>query len=230
MLNVKVFGIATLLALFWLVPQGRSQAPAVRTIDQSTWEEASGNLDYSKDVPKPKKQKKTRAPVSGPNLDFSFKGLDAILLVLGIVLLIALIGYGLYTALDTPSNRMLARDGTEITLENVEQYLHESDLDRFLREALAKQDYNQAVRLYYLKIIKNLSEQGAIDWAKEKTNRDYLREMQHHALAQPFRAATQTYEYIWYGNQRLSVWHFGEIELSLKQLLEQTSGVKTNQP
>jgi Domain of unknown function (DUF4129) len=230
MLNVKVFGIATLLAMFWFVPQGRSQAPAVRTIDQSTWEKASGNLDYSNDVPQPQKQRKPREPVSGPNIDFSFKGLDTILLVLGIVLLIALIGYGLYTVLDAPSNRMLARDGTEITLENVEQYLHESDLDRFLREALTKQDYNQAVRLYYLKIIKNLSEQGAIDWAKEKTNRDYLREMQHHTLAQPFRAATQTYEYIWYGNQRLSAWHFGEMEVSLMQLLEQTSGVKTNHP
>lgn len=226
MYSVKFIGLLVLFVLFGFMPQGYSQAPALRTIDQTTWDKASGNVDYSKDVPEPPKVRKPRNPISAPDFNFNFKNLDSFLLLLAIILLIGLIGYGLYIALDTPANQMLARDGTAITLENVEQYLHESDLERFLREALANQDYNQAVRLYYLKIIKNLSEQGAIDWAREKTNRDYLREMQNHVLAQPFRKATQTYEYIWYGNQALSAWHFGELEGGFKQLLEQTAGPK----
>ena len=48
-----------------------------------------------------------------------------------------------------PSNKKVKKKTGPITLENVEENIHESDLDKFLREALAKEDYQQAVRLYY---------------------------------------------------------------------------------
>ena len=121
--------------------------------------------------------------------------------------------------MNAPRNRQIARDGVEITLDNVEQYIHESDLDRFLREALAAGNYALAVRLYYLQVIKHFSETGAIRWSREKTNRDYLREMKDHRLGRAFREATRHYERVWYGNEALDGAGFSALEPSYKQLI-----------
>jgi hypothetical protein len=118
--------------------------------------------------------------------------------------------------LEAPRNKQIARDGVEITLDNLDDYLHETDLDRFLREALTQGNYPLAVRLYYLQIIKNLAEKNAIRWSREKTNRDYLREMRGHPAAEPFREATRIYERVWYGNQPLSAEEFAALEPKMK--------------
>ena len=112
-----------------------------------------------------------------------------------------------------------ARDGVEITLDNLDEYLHETDLDRFLREALEKSDYPLAVRIYYLQIIKSLSEKNAIKWSREKTNRDYLRETREYRLGESFRVATRAYERVWYGNQTLSATDYARLEPEFKNLL-----------
>ena len=73
-------------------------------------------------------------------------------------------------------------------MDNLDQYIHETDLERFLREALAQGNYTLAIRLYYLQVIKDLSAKSAIRWSREKTNRDYQRELRSHRLAEPFLA------------------------------------------
>ena len=134
-------------------------------------------------------------------------------------LAVAGIVYGIYRMLKAPKNRVIARDGVEITLENLEEYLHETDLERFLREALEKGDYPLVIRLYYLQIIKSLSEKNAIRWSKEKTNRDYLRETREHRMGEQFRIVTRTYERVWYGNQSLTLHEFGRLEPQFKNLI-----------
>lgn len=42
------------------------------------------------------------------------------------------------------------KEDYEITIDNLEEYIHESDLDRFLRERPAKGQYREAIRVYYL--------------------------------------------------------------------------------
>jgi len=121
--------------------------------------------------------------------------------------------------MQTPRNRVLSRDGTEITLANLDEYIHETDLERFLREALASSNWPLAVRLYFLQTIKQLSEKGVIVWSKEKTNRDYLREMRSHRLSTQFRDTTRQYERVWYGNQEISAADFALLEPEFKALL-----------
>ena len=190
-----------------------------RVIQDQEWEKAAGELDYSQDLPKSKKEEKPKEPSASSDSEL-FTGLmqllGTLLQVLAVVLAIAVIGYGVYRMLQEPRNKLIARDGVEITEANLENYLHETDLERFLREALARRDYSQAIRLYYLQIIKQLSESGAIQWSKEKTNRDYLREMRSHPQAETFQQLTRIYERIWYGNVRLDAAHFATLEPSFK--------------
>ncbi len=220
---VLLWGVNTLVWAQTSPADGSSEAPPVvlRPVSEGRWRDASGTLDYSDDKWKEPK-KRSSAPVSGPapsarDWTLNTGAWGYALQVLAIILAVALIAFGIYKMLQQPRNRALARDGVEITLDNLEEYLHETDLDRFLRAALAEKNYALALRLYYLQIIKDLSSKGAINWAKEKTNRDYLREMRTHPMAEPFRTATRTFERVWYGNLDLNEATFKSLEPDFKR-------------
>lgn len=199
----------------------------MRAIPAEQWADASKGLDYSKDQPKPPKEEKPRRNYTPnfPDWTSATQGLGSFLQILAILLASGLIGYAIYRMLQVPRNRAIARDGVEITVDNLDQYIHETDLERFLREALAQGQYALAVRLYYLQIIKDLAAKNAIRWSREKTNRDYQREMRNHRLAEPFRLATLRYEEVWYGNQALDEGAFGRLEPEFKQLWREITGI-----
>ena len=195
---------------------------ALREVRPDQWDKASDGMDYSKDVPKPPREPKTKAPntgESGYDWTGATKGLGTLLQLLAVLFALSMIAYGIYWMMQTPRNRVLSRDGTEIPLANLDEYIHETDLERFLREALAASNWSLAVRLYFLQTIKQLSEKGVIVWSKEKTNRDYMREMRSHRLGNPFRDATRQYERVWYGNQGISAADFAKLEPEFKALL-----------
>jgi hypothetical protein len=207
------------------VPRTPPPPVAARPIAESQWNKAVSGVDYSGDIPNPPKTQKpkeqtTQNRTNWPNWDWNGEGLNSFLQVLAIVLLIGMTVWVLWRMLREPRNRsIVAEDGTPITLDNLEAYIHETDLDRFLREALSTGNYAQAVRVYYLQIIKDLSAKEAIKWSREKTNRDYLREMRGHGLSAPFRAATTTYERIWYGNVTLDANEFERVAALMRDVL-----------
>ncbi len=206
-------------------PAGQSRV-AMRTIPARQWAEAAEGLDYSKDQPEPPKEIKQPG---GYSPDFTgwtaaTQGLGSIMQVLAILLATGLIGYGIYRMLQAPRNRVISRDGVEITVDNLDQYIHETDLERFLREAIAQGNFSLAIRLYYLQVIKDLSAKNAIHWSREKTNRDYQREMRQHRLAEPFRQVTLHFEEVWYGNQALDAAAYGKLEPEFKRLLGGIAG------
>ncbi len=194
----------------------------LRNVPEAEWDKATGGMDYSKDVPKPPADQKERVSKESESpFDWSglTQGMGTIFQVLAVLFALIMLSYGIYWMMQTPRNRILARDGTEITLANLEEYIHETDLERFLRQALAASDWPLAVRLYFLQTIKSLSENQAIVWSKEKTNRDYLREMRGHRLGAPFRDVTRQYEQVWYGNQPITRADFEQLEPAFKSLL-----------
>jgi hypothetical protein len=189
------------------------QPSTTRPITSDQWEHAVQQTDYSSDLkvekPKPPVRDTVQRQSSPPSNPFEGLGkwieAQQVLLkwILGL-LLFGLLAWMAYQYLQAPKNSLIrASDGTAITLENLEEYIHETDLQRFLREALSNNNYQQAVRIYFLQVIKTLSEKGAIRWSKEKTNHQYIREMSAHAQIGGFKHATLTYERVWYGEKPL---------------------------
>ncbi len=217
-----------LIGLFWIIPRMFvAQDPVApveyREVPAQQWQKAASGLDYSKDRPEAEKPEKEK-PFSSDNTPAinwgaQFQVLGNILQVLAILAAAVAIGYGIYRMIREPRNRRIARDGAEITLDNLDAYIHETDLDRFLREALEQKNYPLAIRLYFLQIIKDLSQNGSIRWSKEKTNRDYLREMKPHPLSAPFQKTTTTFEQVWYGNAPVTQSDFEHLEPEFKELL-----------
>jgi hypothetical protein len=74
------------------------------------------------------------------------------------------------------------------------------DLDRLIREAIDDNQLGLAVRYLYQRSLMQLQNRGIINWKKNKTNRDYLYEIQGNELRGLFREVTRYYEYAEYGN------------------------------
>ena len=78
--------------------------------------------------------------------------------------------------------------------------IHETDLDALLNQALNHKDYRLAIRYYYLSILKTLSNKKLIDYHKDKTNSEYLFEIENLTTKSEFSYLTYIYTYIWYGD------------------------------
>lgn len=82
------------------------------------------------------------------------------------------------------------------SLENI----HEINFDDEIEKTVAQRDYRLAVRLLYLKCLKQLSDTLLIQWQIDKTNSAYIYELKDPVQKQAFGLLTRQFEYIWYGD------------------------------
>jgi len=82
------------------------------------------------------------------------------------------------------------------SLENI----HEISFDNEIEKAISQRDYRLAVRLQYLKCLKQLSDSRLIQWQIDKTNSAYIHELTNPAQKETFGLLTRQFEYIWYGD------------------------------
>jgi hypothetical protein len=82
------------------------------------------------------------------------------------------------------------------SLENI----HEINFDAEIENAIGQRNYRLAVRLLYLRSLKQLSDAQLIHWQIEKTNTAYLEELTNSEQRQSFGLLTRQFEYVWYGD------------------------------
>ena len=84
-----------------------------------------------------------------------------------------------------------------------EEHIENVDLDSYIKNALKEENYRLAIRYMYLKSLKLLSLNNSINWHFEKTNSDYLREIEDENLREAFKKTSYLYDNIWYGEYAL---------------------------
>ncbi|MEW6470392.1 MAG: DUF4129 domain-containing protein [Bacteroidota bacterium] len=199
----------------------------LRKFDSTSWKNLTEGIDYNEQVVKPKEKK-----TSSSNRNFSnpFRSSDSwfgiessagrVILFIVIILLLAFVLYKLITGNAFIRNTRIERVKT-FRIEDVEEAIRESDLERFLREALESREYRLAIRIYYLMVIKELSEREWIRWRKEKTNHEYLSEMMDRKEFGSFRDVTRLFEYAWYGEMDVQEKQYAYISPQFKNFLDQ---------
>ena len=89
----------------------------------------------------------------------------------------------------------LAQDGDE-AVDNI----YGVDFDAALAQALAAENYREAIRVVYLQKLKTLADARLIDWQPFKTPSQYVRELAAPASAPAFRSLTAHFLRVRYGN------------------------------
>jgi len=92
------------------------------------------------------------------------------------------------------------KDKNEIPYETLGENIHAIDFPDSIEKAITQKNYRLAVRLYYLKTLKELTDREMIDWRINKTNRSYVYELNSPNLRPDFERITLQFEYAWYGN------------------------------
>lgn len=199
-------------ALFWLSLHANSFAQdssavviekensvELKKFDEARWKNLTKDLDYTESM---KKKKKEDRSFSLPDFNFNQDILKVVIVSLVILSLIFLL-WKIFGNTKFLNNSKI-KNGDFSFLDEAEENLENSDLEGFLKDALAKKQYKIAVRIYYLMSIKELVSQNFIVWKKNKTNFEYLNEMRDKKEFEHFRSLTRAFEIVWYGDVEIS--------------------------
>jgi len=119
----------------------------------------------------------------------------------------------IFRMLGVDFNAVFRRRSSSVAVPYAEsmENIHEINFDDELDGAISRQDYRLAVRLLYLKCLKQLNDEGLIHWEISKTNSAYINELNDMAKRSTFRQLTRQFEYVWYGEFEVDAPVFGHI-------------------
>jgi hypothetical protein len=98
--------------------------------------------------------------------------------------------------------------------------IHDINFDEGIEQAVAKHNYRLAVRLSYLKCLKQLTDAGLIHWEINKTNNDYSNELTEFNQRLAFNLLTRQFEYVWYGNFTIDASVYAKVSALFKDFKE----------
>lgn len=172
-----------------------------RGFDESQYEKATNGVDYSEEYrpkEKPIRRGSRKNTFDGPNLEV----LGELFQVIAVVFVALVLGFLLFRLIDEKylSGRRDSSKAEDVLFDKLEERIHDVDLENLLRKALDDKNYKMAIRIYYLIIIKGMSNAELINWKKDKTNGEYVSELYGKKHFEPFKEATLLFERAWYGN------------------------------
>ncbi|WP_026729010.1 hypothetical protein [Flavobacterium denitrificans] len=86
-----------------------------------------------------------------------------------------------------------------IYYSDAEKNIHLLDFEKLIAENIESGQKRIAIRYYYLWLLKVMAQNNYIEWDIEKTNSDYLYEIQSPLHKEEFTYLSYLYNYIWYG-------------------------------
>lgn len=136
------------------------------------------------------------------------------------ILLAGLIGLiiWLFTKLN-PGHSFLEEAGApRVFNSEEEEIIHSKDIDQLIEEALRNGHLRLGIRYYYLKLLQLMDETGFIEYQFQKTNEDYSIEIHSEEIRSHFKRISRIYDYIWYGDFKISLEEFQLAQKSFEQM------------
>ncbi len=187
-------------------------------LEKSKWKKLTENKDFQENpLPEDKPMRITPPDWKIPTISLGTLGqylLIGVLIILLIFIVLRLFGIGW-------QNKRIKEIKPSVNIADMEKNIHDIDLWGLLQNALDKLDYRLAIRVYFLIVIKTLSDKDWIKWKKEKTNRAYLNEMRNNKDFETFRQLTLAFERIWYGNLSIQESQYQQLHQYYEQFIQQ---------
>lgn len=179
------------------------------------------DFEYIDDLEEPK-PKKIKEPLLAPSGTSSFFGgfMSYIFpIILGIIIVLII----LKTFLGSETGLWKYKNSTKKVADKLvyeDEDIHETDFDRHLKKAISENNYRLATRYYYLALLKKLSDKKSIAYHKDKTNTEYLFEIENKDIRNQFSEASYIYNYVWYGEFPIDSVSFNTVEKKYKSIFK----------
>lgn len=171
-----------------------------RTFNTNLKETYSGkDFEYLENEPVKKEEKKTNEKSNSNLLGFLTFFMSVIFpyLLGGFIVFVIL-----KTVLGVDANFWKRNKSAKKLTEKLiyeDEDIHELNLASLLQNAINNNNFRLAIRYYYLTTLKSLSNKELIDYHKDKTNSEYLFEIENTELRTHFSYLSYVYSYVWYG-------------------------------
>lgn len=107
-----------------------------------------------------------------------------------------------------------------IFYSDAEKNIHLLDFEKLIKESILAGQKRAAIRYYYLWLLKVMARNHYIEWDIEKTNSDYLYELQNPVHKEEFTYLSYLYNYIWYGEFEIDETTFLKTENRFKKAIK----------
>jgi hypothetical protein len=195
--------------------------------NESKWKEVTRGIDYSNEKKLPELQKKNTKSFNFP----AFAGAAKIILYVLVGALLTFLIYRILKMNPGVSDKSIKKELIYSEIDEAD-IANSPDLDLLYADAVKSKRYKLAVRVFYMMMIRELSELKLIQWRKEKTNFDYVTELTNHGLYFQFRDVTLLFERIWYGEKEISEQVFNILDPKFRIVLNEikTAGLTNGYP
>jgi hypothetical protein len=150
--------------------------------------------------------------VTGNKYAGSFMGYAAI------ILLAAAVVFGVMKLLGLDLKILSGKSKpVEVPYSETPDNIHEINFMEEIDKAVSSGNYRLAVRLFYLRLLKQLNDNGHISWQPEKTNQAYIYEIADLQKRSLFKTLTTQFEYIWYGEFYIDRENFNDVRSGFDQ-------------
>jgi len=139
--------------------------------------------------------------------------------VLGIIIVLIILKIVLGTDMGFWNLKKSSRKAAD-KLVYEEENIHDTDFNKLLEKAIRDTDFRLATRYYYLSLLKKLSDLKTIEYHKDKTNTDYVFEIENKDLRNQFSELSYIYSYVWYGEFSVDTDTFKTIENKYKSVFK----------
>ncbi len=194
--------LALFVFLMMVVTRGLAVKDSTMSLSREQWREQTEDLNYDEDFVVPNSSEASNKTPATVNYGFNLGDYRYVFYFLVLVLVAFLTVRVIKNFTRNPD--VPEKAVTIETIDEIEERIHDVDLHELLNQALAAKNYRIALRLNFLIIIKQLSQQGKIAWAKEKTNWEYYSELHDKLLADQFKGIIHSFENFWYGEHPLT--------------------------
>ena len=110
------------------------------------------------------------------------------------------------------------QNSSTIKFTEDEQIIKSKDIQALINEAIKQKNFRLAIRYSYLKSLKALTESDIISWEHQKTNEDYIKEIQKESIKHNFKDITKIYDYVWYGEFNIDELKFESLKIAFNNL------------
>jgi hypothetical protein len=213
--------MATLMA--GIAPEGKEAGLVLAfrqklqgAFDREQWEGLRKGVDYTEEaLPIAEQADGGNSLVWAMALELLRYGGIAVLVVALVLLVLKLLGLVKFKG---PANKKNTGEVLTEQMPNAQSSIE--SLLQALVEAREAADYREAIRLYYQIALHHLHAGGKVNVVPEKTNWEYVHELNEASVADKFGFLTTVFEQVWFGKGQANSHIFASYEPYFEQFIQ----------
>ncbi len=191
--------------------------------DQEKWEKLCRELHYEQEKKQEEEVEKIRDPGWNWNIN---KDMVKIIMwcALGVIVVIVLILFA-RNKYFSPKNHKVKRENAVVS-DFIPDNIDDLNLRALLENAMKADSYREAVRIYYLIVLRDLSDKNLIVLKKNSISKDFLNAMHGHAQYRKFFLLNRLFEKVWYGDYDINAEDFSAASAMFEDFINAVNSSK----